>query len=116
MSRKPHSPVDPEEIKRRLSVMHASYRAKVPGKVAEIEALWRRARVALPGDDSRNDLLLAAHTLVGSSPSLGCEALGAAAADLERALRAAFAHDGALSGDEAAAIGVLVKKLGSSLN
>jgi len=116
MGRKPHLPLDPEELKRRLGAMRASYRAKAPEKVAGIEALWLRARTAPPGDESRKDLLLAAHTLVGSSPTLGCEALGAAAAELERALRKAFAAGGSLSDGETEAIGRLVGKLGPSLD
>jgi HPt (histidine-containing phosphotransfer) domain-containing protein len=116
MTTKPEFPLDPEEFRRRLGVMHASYRAKMPGKIADIGALWRQVRKAPPGDESREALLLATHTLVGSSPTLGCEALGAAAGELETALRKAFADDGALSGDEAAAIDALVNKLGQALD
>ena len=115
MPPKPEFPLPPEELKRRLGVMYASYRAKMPGKIAGIDALWRRVRSAPPGDESREELWLAVHTLVGSSPTLGCEALGAAARELEVALRRAFSSEGALSAEEAAAISTLVDKLGQSL-
>lgn len=113
---KPEFPLDPEEFKRRLGAMHDSYLAKVPGKIADIEALWQQARTALPADESRKALLLETHTLAGGSPGLGCEVLGAAACELDVALRVAFARDGALSGEEAAAIGALVDKLRQSLD
>lgn len=115
MPTKPEYPLDPEELKRRLGVMHASYRAKVPGKIAEIEALWSRTKVSPATYPSRNALLLAVHTLVGSSPTLGCEALGAAARELELALRKPFAHGDAISGAEIAAIDFLVAGLGRSI-
>ena len=116
MQGEPKMPLDPEEFKRRLGAMHASYRAKMPGKIAEIVALWQRVRNSPPGDESREEFLLAAHTLAGSAPTLGCEALGAAAGRLERALRSAFSGEGLLSPAEAAAIGALVEKLGPSLD
>jgi HPt (histidine-containing phosphotransfer) domain-containing protein len=113
---KPEFPLDPEEFRRRLGAMHARYRARMPEKIAEIEALWQRVKQAPPGDESREALLLATHTLTGSSPTLGCEALGAAAGGLEAALRKAFARNDALSGEEAAAIDALVDKLGQTLD
>ena len=116
MAKKPEFPLDPEEFERRLGAMHDSYLAKVPGKIAEIEALWQQARTALPTDESRKALLLGAHTLAGGSPGLGCEVLGAAAGELDAALRIAFARKDALSGEEAAAIGALVDKLRQSLD
>ena len=112
---KPQFPLDPEEFRRRLGVMHASYRAKMPDKIAEIEALWRRVATGLPGDEAREALLMATHTLTGSAPTLGCEALGVAARDLEAALRIAYAHEGPMSAGEIAAIGRLAAKLGPSL-
>lgn len=108
-------PLDPEELKRRLRAMHASYRTKVPAKIEAIEALWQRVRTAAPADEARRDLFLAAHTLVGSAPTLGCEPLGAAARELEIALRAAFARNAPVSEDEALAIGRLVAALKHSL-
>jgi HPt (histidine-containing phosphotransfer) domain-containing protein len=108
-----------EEIKRRLDTMHADYRAKVPEKVAEIEALWTRIKEARPGDPSatpvRRELQLAAHTLVGSAPTLGCEALGAAARDLESALNAAFAGASPLEAAQKGEIDRLVGRLAGAL-
>src|SRR4051812_32638624 len=97
-------PVDTEELKRKLGKMRASYRANAPAKVMEIEALWQRV---LEGDTDvavRGELVMAVHTLVGSAPTLGCEALGAAAAELEAAIRKAFERDGPLPAGESAAI------------
>lgn len=116
MATKPEFPLDPEEFRRRLGVMHDSYVAKVPGKIAAIEALWQKARTALPADESRKALLLETHTLAGGSPGLGCEVLGAAAGELDVALRIAFSRGGALCDEEASAIGALVDKLRQSFD
>ena len=115
MPTKPEYPLDPEELKRRLGVMHASYRAKVPGKIAEIEELWGRVKGSAPADPSSDALMLAVHTLVGSSPTLGCEELGACARELELALRKSFAHGKAMAEAESAAIDLLVAGLGRSI-
>jgi HPt (histidine-containing phosphotransfer) domain-containing protein len=115
MRRAPSSPMDPKELKRRLGAMHASYRVNAPAKIAQIDALWLRVKAASPADAVRNELLLAAHTLVGSAPTLGCEPLGVAAGELELALRKAYSRDGPMSAEEVAAIGRLVANLGQSL-
>jgi HPt (histidine-containing phosphotransfer) domain-containing protein len=115
MERKPGPPVDSAEFRRRLDAMHANYRARAPAKVAEIESLWRRAKAADPSDPVRGALLLEAHTLVGSAPTLGCEALGAAAACLESALKASFEGAAPLPAAEVADIDRLVAGLGASL-
>ena len=108
-------PIDTEELKRKLGVMHASYRANAPAKVAEIEALWLRVLEAHAGEVAQGELVMAVHTLVGSAPTLGCEALGAAAGKLATGLRDAFAHGDALSADEREAISQLVAGLAASL-
>ncbi len=86
-------PLHPEEMQRRLAVMREAYRAKAPEKIAEIEALWLEACSAGVSASGRDALVLAVHSMVGSAPTLGCEALGAAAKALEGALRAAFASE-----------------------
>jgi HPt (histidine-containing phosphotransfer) domain-containing protein len=113
MERKPR--LDTEELKRRLGAMHARFRADAPAKIAELRDLWLRVGDAAPADPVRAQLLLAAHTLVGSAPTLGCEALGVSAGKLETTLRAAFEHGGALTEEESETIGRLVNALGESL-
>jgi HPt (histidine-containing phosphotransfer) domain-containing protein len=115
MNSKSTPPIDREELKRRLGVMHEKYRANAPAKIQEIEALWARVLDAPPGDAGRAELVLAAHTLVGSAPTLGCEALGAAAGRLEQALRAAFEREQPLTDDERTSIGRLIGGLAEAL-
>ncbi len=115
MNRKPNTPMGSEELKRRLGVMHERFRAHAPGRIEDIEALWQRALEAPPGDPVRADLVLATHSLVGTAPTLGCEALGAAAARLESALRAAFGRSAPLTEEERAAISKLLGGLSESL-
>ena len=112
----PEYPLDPEELKRRLGKMRDNYRSRVPARIAAVEALWERAKTADPSDVVRDELVLAAHTIGGSASTLGCEALGAAAKDLEHALRSLFALRKPLSEGERAAIGGLVAALGQSLD
>jgi HPt (histidine-containing phosphotransfer) domain-containing protein len=115
MPPRPEYPLSPEEMKRRLSAMRDSYRRRAPGKVAEIEALWQMVRSVGYEHPARTELMLAAHTMVGSAPTLGCEALGAAAKTLEAVLRKTFARAQPLSESETAEIGRLVAALGESL-
>jgi HPt (histidine-containing phosphotransfer) domain-containing protein len=114
MGRTPHAPLQPEELKRRLSALHSKYRAGAPARIAEIETLWLKVR-ADAADPARDELILAAHTIVGSAPTLGCEALGAAARTLEAALRAAFEGGKTVSENEATEINGLIASLRESL-
>lgn len=116
MTRTPHFPLDPEELKRRLTVMRNGYRTRVPEKVAEIQSLWERVKGASPADEVRDQLLLAVHTMVGSAPTLGCEGLGAAARDLETLLRSVLLRREPVAEDDRAAIDRQVGLLGQSLD
>lgn len=114
MPRSPEYPLSPEEMRRRLSAMRDGYRQRAPGKIAEIEALWQMVRTVGYEHPARSELMLAAHTMVGSAPTLGCEALGAAAKALEAALRKIFARAQPLSDSETEEIARLVAALGES--
>ena len=115
MPGRPEYPLDPEEMKRRLGAMRDSYRQRAPGKIEEIETLWQMVRSVGHDRPARSELMLAAHTMVGSAPTLGCEALGAAAKILEATLRKTFARGQPLSEGETAEIGRLIAALGESL-
>ena len=108
-------PMNQEEMKRRLGLMHAAYLAKAPEKISHVEALWLTVRNGGPGDSTPEELVLAVHTLAGSAPTLGCEALGVAARELEIALRNVFAGEGTLSSVDKAKIDRLVERLPRSL-
>lgn len=114
------TPMDPEKMKRRLEAVRADYRLKAPAKIAAVEALWSRVKGSAPDnelrDELRGELMSATHTLLGSAPTLGCEALGAAARELDTALRASFARDGTLCAADTQTIDRLVARLGQSLD
>ena len=117
----PEYPLDPEELKRRLGKMREGYRARVPDKIAQIEALWVRVRAAETADEdqrnaARDELVLAAHTMGGSAPTLGCETLGVAARALESALRELFGRRLPLSAADCEAVSRLIAALGRSLD
>ncbi len=116
MRRVPEFPLDPEELKRRLGDMHASYRTGAPVKIAVIEALWTRVQASGPTDEARVQLMLAVHSMVGAAPALGCEPLGAVARALETKLRTYFARGEALSEADAAPIGEVIALLGQALD
>lgn len=108
-------PLDPEELQRRLGAMREGYRSRVPGKIAQIEALWGSVLAGAPGDEARAALVLAVHTMVGSAPTLGCEALGAAARELEAVLRGILPRHQPLTAQEQGTIQALIAALGKSI-
>lgn len=116
MPRAPQFPLDPEEFNRRLTVMRNGYRSRVPAKIAEIRHLWERVDGASPADGVRDALVLAVHTMVGSAPTLGCEALGGVAKDLEALLRRVLLRREPLAEDDRAEIGRQIRLLGQSLD
>lgn len=105
-----------EEFKRRLEIVQAGFRAKAPAKIAEIEALWLRVRREGMGNPAHAELMSALHTLIGSAPALGCDALGVAARELEVALKAALVPGRLPTDGEAAAIDRLVGALHAALD
>ena len=117
----PEFPMDPEEFKRRLGKMREGYLARVPGKIAEVQALWARVRAAdsaaeAERDRVRGELVLAAHTMRGSAPTLGCESLGLAAQALEFELRNLFASRRPLSCEDCHSVQRLIAALGRSMD
>lgn len=117
----PEYPLDPEELKRRLRMMRDGYLARAPGRIAQIESLWERARAAESAceserDEARNALVLAAHTMRGSAPTLGCATLGLAAQALEFELRSLFDRRQPLSDPECESVERLIAALGRSFD
>lgn len=117
----PEFPLDPEELKRRLGKMRESYLARAPDKIAQIEALWARVRASESAseterEEARNELVLAAHSMGGSAPTLGCDALGAAAQALESELRTLFGRKQRLSDGDGEAVRKLIAALGRAFD
>lgn len=117
----PEYPLDPEELKRRLGKMRDGYLARAPGKIAQIELLWERVRAAETAgekarDAARNEMVLAAHTMGGSAPTLGCDALGVAAQELVSGLRTVFGRRQPLSDADCETVNKLIAALGRSLD
>lgn len=70
-----------------LDAQRAEYGRSLPGKVAQIEALWRLAAGAGPEPGSMVQLERLAHTLAGTAGTLGFVATGQAARALELLLQ-----------------------------
>lgn len=72
-----------EDFQRFLDEQRAEYKAALPGKMAEVHALWA---LAAPGEDAAQplaDLQRLAHTLAGTAGTLGFRDVGTAAKALE---------------------------------
>jgi len=79
--------VDADEFKRQLEALNAEYRAGLPAKLAEIDALWTKS----PGDGAA--LLRALHSMAGSARTFGVKGVSEAAAAAEHYL-APFCESG----------------------
>jgi chemotaxis protein histidine kinase CheA len=78
---------DPADVlKRTISSLQDDYASKLPGKIAEIEALWRR----LLADDAPlaelQDVVRMVHGIAGSGATFGLAVASDAARELERFL------------------------------
>ena len=71
-----------DAFKAQLAQLNAEYRAALPGKLADIDALWVRHADAAALTDLHRQL----HTLAGSAKVFGIAAVSSAAREAENAL------------------------------
>lgn len=72
-----------EEFQRFLAEQRVEYQRSLPGKIAEIRALWQVVNADADAPKPMKDLERMAHTLAGTAGTLGYREIGAAAKALE---------------------------------
>jgi len=75
---------DREELDQALAEMRGEYAAALPEKLACIESLWGEIGAGAPKDQ---DLLRVVHSIAGAAGTFGLPGVGAAALQLEEALK-----------------------------
>jgi HPt (histidine-containing phosphotransfer) domain-containing protein len=90
--------MDKDEFRRQMEVFSAEYRASLPGKLAEVDALWTQIADGAQQPDTCSELLRRLHTLAGSAKTFGFPDLGTAARTAETFL-APYCRDGLLPQD-----------------
>ena len=87
--------MDKDEFRRQLEAFNAEYRAALPGKLAEVDALWGMMTAGEMQPDACGELLRKLHTLAGSAKTFGLPDLGTAARAAENFLEP-YCRDGAM--------------------
>ena len=87
--------MDNDEFKRQMAAFSADYRASLPGKMAEIDALWGMMAGGAKQPEACGELLRKLHTLAGSAKTFGFPEVGTAARAAENFLEP-FCGDGAM--------------------
>lgn len=87
--------MDKAEFKRQLEAFNAEYRASLPGKLAEVDALWGMMAAGATQPEACGELLRKLHTLAGSARTFGFPELGTAARVAENFLEP-YCKDGAM--------------------
>ena len=87
--------MDSDEFKRQMEAFSADYRASLPAKMAEIDALWGMLAGGAQQPEACSELLRKLHTLGGSAKTFGFPALGTAARAAENFLEP-YCRDGAM--------------------
>lgn len=96
-----------EAFKAQMAQFNAEYRAALPGKLADIMALWSRASER----EALTELHRLLHSLAGSAKVFGLAPVSAAAREVENAL-APFVKDAATpAGDDSTRIAGLLEGL-----
>ena len=80
-----------DAFKEKLAQLNAEYRDALPGKFADMDALWAR----YPDAGALADLHRLLHTMAGSAKVFGFAALGIAAREVENALAPIVKEGGA---------------------
>lgn len=94
-----------------LDEQRKEYGRSLPGKVGQIEALWRLAAAAAPEVEPLAQLERLAHALAGTAGTLGFVATGHAAKALELLAQQAGAGGAGLQAEIEGAIGCLQDSL-----
>jgi len=98
-----------------LEAQRMEYRRSLPGRLAEIESLWRMALDGSAPAEALATLERSAHGLAGSGATFGCGALGDAARVLELAVNSLDPAT-ALTHAERTAVGQAVESLRRTLH
>lgn len=85
----------PQDFEKFLDLQRADYQRALPGKMAQIHALWRALDAGGEAPSPLADLERLAHTLAGAAGTFGFGEVGQAAKALELLLRPAVEGDGA---------------------
>lgn len=103
-----------DAFKAQLEKFNAEYRAALPGKLAEIDALWARAG-GMNGDEvALVDLHRLLHTLAGSAKTFGLASVSTAAREAETALSPHVSGGAALDAAGRTRIAALLETLRQS--
>ncbi len=86
-----------EEFQRFLAEQRAEYKRGLPGKIADIRALWQVVNADADAPKPLKDLERLAHTLAGTAGTLGYRDIGTAAKALELLVEQAVAAGSGLS-------------------
>lgn len=87
--------MDSAEFKRKMEAFSAEYRASLPAKLAEVDALWGMLAAGATQPEACGELLRRLHTLAGSAKTFGFPDLGVAARAAESFLEP-YCQDGAM--------------------
>ncbi len=86
-----------EEFKQQIEALRTEYRAELPGKLDELDNLWRGLASGALKSDRIADLRRGLHSLAGSARTFGVSGVGEAAAAAESWLEP-FCNRGAVPG------------------
>jgi HPt (histidine-containing phosphotransfer) domain-containing protein len=114
--------MDAEAFKAELQKLNAEYRSALPGKLADIDALWARLSAShVPGAGAMDagamnnaalaDLHRLLHTLAGSAKTFGLAPVSVAAREAEHALDPCIAAGSAPNAAERVRIAALLEAL-----
>ena len=78
--------MDKDEFRRQMDAFNAEYRASLPGKLREVDELWKRMHADAARPEDSAELLRRLHTLAGSAKTFGFPELGTAARAAENYL------------------------------
>lgn len=84
-----------DAFKQQLLLLSAEYRAMLPAKLAELEALWQQIATGSEQPQACRDLLRELHTLAGSAKTFGVAGLSTSARQAELFLEP-FCEQGAM--------------------
>ncbi len=87
--------MDKDEFKLQMDAFSAEYRASLPGKLAEIDALWGMLCAREKQPEGWTELLRKLHTIAGSAKTFGFPGVGTAARAAEDFLEP-YCREGAM--------------------
>lgn len=76
-----------EAAKDKLQKLRESFAAQLPYKVNQVRETWDKVKDTDAGSEEMKKLVLMLHTLAGSAPSFGFNALGSTAREMEKSIK-----------------------------